>query len=305
METLPPGLSDVVTAAGGLRVAQRGAAAAGEADLRVVDFAPVAIPDGAPDEAFGPNNGALWRRLWMLPDRLVVEFVGRVVVEVRDCDGSIVFDRAIPPDQEQHLLLDQVLPLVFARRGDVVLHSGVLTRGGRAVMLIGQSGAGKSTLTAYAGQQGWTIGGDDCAVVRPTTPVMVEPTYPTVRLTKDAAHLLGMPVDVGSPVAGKRRLADEGQRFRQEPAVLALIARIEPVAAGEPASFTKLRGAEAHTALLTSTIHADVRGGALFQDVLGRLVDVVERVTVGRLCVPRGRDGLADAERVLRDGLAS
>jgi hypothetical protein len=305
METQPPALSDVVTAAGGLRVAQRGADATGDADVRVVDVAPVAVPSGPPDEAISPHNGALWRRLWMLPDRLVIEFVGRVVVEVRDRDGSVVFDRAIPPDQEQHLLLDQVLPLVLARRGDIVLHSGVLTRGDRAVMLIGQSGAGKSTLTAYAGQQGWTIGGDDCAVVRPTTPVMVEPTYPTVRLTRDAAHLLGMPADVGSPVAGKRRLSDEGQRFSQEPAVLALIARLEPVAAGEPASFTKLRGAEAHTALLTSTVHADVRGGALFRHVLGGLVDVVETVTVGRLCVPRGRDGLADAERVLREAVAS
>ena len=302
--TRPPALSDVVTAAGGLRVAQRGAAATDEADLRVVDVAPVALPGESPDEAHAPRNGVLWRRLWMLPDRLVIDFVDRVVVEVRDADGAIVFDRVLPRDEEQHLLLDQVLPVLLARRGDIVLHSGVLTRGDRAVMLIGQSGAGKSTLTAYAGRQGWTIGGDDCAVVRPGTPVMVEPTYPTVRLTRDAAHLLGLPAHVGSKVANKRRLDDDGHRFRREPARLALIARIEPVAAGKPACFTTLRGAEAHTALLTSTIHADVRGGPLFRQVLVGLIDVVERVTVGRLCVPRGREGLADAERVLREGLA-
>jgi hypothetical protein len=198
-----------------------------------------------------------------------------------------------------------VLPLVLARRGNIVLHSGVLTRGDRGVMLIGQSGAGKSTLTAFAGQQGWTIGGDDCAVVRPGTPVLVEPTYPTVRLTRGAVSLLGLPTDVGSKIANKRRLDDDGGRFRQDPALLALIARLEPVPAGAPASFTTLRGAEAHTALLTSTIHADVRGGALFRDVMTGLVQVVESVTVGRLCVPRGIDGLADAERVLREGLAA
>jgi hypothetical protein len=242
--------------------------------------------------------------MWMLPDRLVLEFVGRVVVEVCDRDGSVAFDRAIAPDLEQHLLLDHVLPLVLARRGDIVLHAGVLVRGDRAVMLIGQSGAGKSTLTAYAGQQGWTIGGDDCAVVRPAAPVTAEPTYPTVRLTPDAAHLLGMPPDVGSPIAGKRRLTDEGQRFRQQPAVLALVARIEPVPAGQPATLTTVRGAEAHTALLTSTIHADVTGGALFQDVLTGLVRVVESVPIRRLSVPRGRQGLADAERLLRESLA-
>lgn len=298
----PASLSGVVTAAGGLRVAQRGAD--GPADLRVVDVRPVDLPSGRPAEAWFPN-GDLWRRMWMLPDRLVIEFVGRVAVEVWDRDGAIVFDRELAPDVEEHLLLDQVLPVILARRGDIVLHAGVLTQGDRAVMLIGQSGAGKSTLTAFAGQQGWTIGGDDCAVVRPVVPVMVEPTYPTVRLTRDAARLLGMAPDVGSGVAGKRRLSEDGQRFRQEPAALALVARIEPVPAGVPASFTTLRGAEAHTSLLTSTIHADVTGGAVFQDVLGGLVQVVETVRVGRLAVPRGTAGLADAERVLRESLAS
>jgi hypothetical protein len=300
----PPALSGVVTAAGGLCVAQRGAGADCDTDLRVVDIRPVALPDSTPSEAGFPD-GALWRRMWMLPDRLVLEFVGQVVVEVCDSDGSIVFDRVLPPDWEQHLLLDHVLPLVLARRGDIVLHAGVLTRDDRAVMVIGQSGAGKSTLTAYAGQQGWIIGGDDCAVVRPTAPVTAEPTYPTVRLTQDAARLLGMAPDVGSGIAGKRRLSDDGQRFRQQPAALALIARLEPVPEGEPATFTKLRGAEAHTALLTSTIHADVTGGAMFQNVLTGLVQVVESVQVGRLSVPRGRAGLADAERILRESLAS
>jgi hypothetical protein len=243
--------------------------------------------------------------MWMLSDRLVIEFVGLVVVEARDRDGAVVFDRALAGDVEQHLLLDHVLPLALARRGNIVVHSGVLSLGDRAVMLIGQSGAGKSTLTAYSGQQGWTIGGDDCAVVRPDPPVMVEPTYPTVRLTSDATRLLGLPDDVGEKVTNKRRLADDEGRFRQEPAVLALVARIEAVPADARASFTELRGAEAHTTLLTSTIHADVRGGPLFREVMGGLIQVVESVTVGRLSVPRGREGLAAAERVLREALTA
>src|SRR4051812_19789178 len=118
METHPPALSDVVAAAGGLLVAQRGADPSSEADLRVLDAGPVALPSSAPSEAFAPN-GALWRRLWMLPDRIVIEFVDRVAVEVRDPDGSVVFDRLLEPDVEQPLLLDHVLPLVLARRGNI------------------------------------------------------------------------------------------------------------------------------------------------------------------------------------------
>ncbi|MFP5373029.1 MAG: hypothetical protein ACLGI3_20120, partial [Actinomycetes bacterium] len=133
----PATSSDVVAAAGGLRVAQRGAGS--DADLRVVDVGPVAVPSGPPWEASYPDGG-LWRRMWALPDRLVLEFVGHVLVEVLDADGSIVFDRELPRDVEEHVLLDQVLPVVLARRGAVVVHAGVLTRDDRAVLLIGRSG---------------------------------------------------------------------------------------------------------------------------------------------------------------------
>ena len=291
--TRPP---EVLTAAAGLRVAGRGAA--GPADLRVGDVATVAIPS-APGRDALDIHGTPWRRLWLLPDRLVVDFFRIAVAEVRT-DGTVTFDRDLPPDLEQHLLLDHLLPLVLASRGGVVLHGAVLHLHGRAVVLVGRSGAGKSTLTAFLQQQGWSVGGDDGAVLGLGARVTAEPTYPTIRLTPDAVDLLAIR-DPGERVVGKTRLVPgPGRPFDQEPAEVAVIARVEPVPAGQPAEVARLRGVDAHAALFGCTFHADL-GGPLMRSVLDRLAGVPDMTVVARLTVPRGREGLAATETVLRE----
>jgi hypothetical protein len=233
---------------------------------------------------------------------MVVEFVGIAVAEVRTDDGSIFFDRALRPDLEQHLVLDHLLALELARRGEVVLHGAVLSTGDRAVVLMGRSGAGKSTLTTYAWQHGWTVGGDDGAVLRFGPHLQVEPIFPTIRLTPDAGALLGIPAGEGTEVVGKRRLSDAGAAlpFRQEPARLWLVAVLDPAPADRSAALSRLHGVDAHAALFSGAFHADLGGGPLMRDVVGRLAVVAETTTVARLTVPRGRDGLAAAEALLR-----
>ena len=143
--------------------------------------------------------------------RLIIHFVDVVSVEV-DGAGLVTFDRAIPPEVEEHLLLDHVLPLVLAQRGALVVHGGVISWRGTGAVLLGSSGHGKSTLTAFAWQHGWMVGGDDGAVLASDArddPLLPSRPIPTVRLTTDSAALLGIDVDTGSPVAGKIRLADD------------------------------------------------------------------------------------------------
>lgn len=300
-ERSSPGLAPVVAAARGLRVAQRGATARlSESDLFVEAVGPVVPPASSPQEA-RLLDGTLWRRLWSLPDRLVIEFVDVAVVQVTEADGAVVFDRPLPSELEQHFLLDHVLPLVLARRGELVLHGSVLSHAGRAVVLVGPSGAGKSTLTAFAAASGWTVGGDDGAVVLLGVPVRVEPTYPTIRLTLTALDLLGLQPDEGDPIVGKRRLSQGGLGpFRQEPTALGLIGILEPVAKETPAAATRLRGVAAHVELFRSTFHADLGRGPLLGLVVDALAQLADTVPVVRLAVPRGRSGLAAAEAVLR-----
>lgn len=287
-----------MTASGGLSIAQRGTGSNVRADLTVGPVRPVQIPDGPALEAHNVD-AALWRRLWSCEDRMVVEFIGVTVVEAAD-DGRVTFDRLLAADLEQHLLLDHVLPLVLARRGEVVLHGAVLGLAGRGAVLMGSSGAGKSTLTAYAWQQGWTVGGDDGAVVSAGPPVSADPTYSTIRLTPAAAELLAIVPEPGSAVAGKMRLTGRGVRpFQQAPVSLSVIAVLEPVAAGVEAAFIPMRGVEAHAELFGSTFHVDLTGGPRMRHVVASLASVVEQVTVGRLRVPRGIEGLRAAEILL------
>jgi hypothetical protein len=294
-------LDGVVLCSGGLRVAQREAEPPLDGRvLRVGRAARVALPDAAPVEARRADD-VVWRRHWVDDRRLAIEFLGLAAVEVDGPSGTVTFDRDLPEEMGQHLLFDHVLPLVLAWRGELVVHGGVISRDGQGAVLIGTSGAGKSTLTAFAWQQGWTVGGDDGAVLHHVDPPTVEPTYPTVRLTPATAALLGIVPEAGSGVVGKVRITGEGDRaFRQERVPLRLVAIIEPVAAGEAARFERLPASEAHARLFGSTFHVELSGTGFLPQVVERLASIVETSTVGRLTVPRGLDGLEAAEELLR-----
>ena len=294
------GLEDVVLCSGGLYVAQRGARLSDQSPaLRVASVAPVSLPDGPPVEARRTDN-VVWRRHWLEPDRLVVEFVDLAIVEVARWSGAVVFDRQVAPDMEQHLLLDHVLPLVLAQRGALVVHGGLISRDEKGVVLMGASGVGKSTLTAFAWQRGWTVGGDDGVVMFATEPPMAEPTYTTVRLSPASADLLGIDRHAAPWVVGKVRIpANGGRPFRQDPVEVRLIASLEPAAAGEDARFVRLTGVDAHARLFGSTFHAELSRKQLLPAIVGDLASIVETATVGRLTVPRDLEGLSAAERLL------
>lgn len=296
------GLAPVVECAAGLRVARRGAPP-GAADLRVGPVSDVAAPGhGAVDAQRA--DGVVWRRHRATEDRLVVEFVDVAVAAVDLGTGLVTFDRALGAESEEHLLLDHLLPLVLAHRGHVVLHAGLVSRGDRGAVLVGSSGAGKSTLTAYAWRHGWTLGGDDGVVVVPAAPPRVQPTYATVRLHPDGAGLVGLADADSTPVLGKVRIGAGGDGpFRLDPVRAAVVALVEPAALGATARFDRIRGIDAHAELFGSTFHAELGPGRLLPAVVDTLADLVDATVVGRLAVPRGVEGLAAAEAVLRHEL--
>ncbi len=91
----------------------------------------------------------------------------------------------------RHYLLDQVLPRIVEAHGHLVLHAaGVETSHGTA-LLMGQSGAGKSSLAGALHREGFTLLGDDCFVVTPTSNgVQIASTYPSLRLLPDSINHL-------------------------------------------------------------------------------------------------------------------
>jgi hypothetical protein len=59
----------------------------------------------------------------------------------------------------------RLLGLYFRQSGHVVLHANVVSRGGRALLLLGMSGAGKTTLTSALLTRGFGFLSDDLAVL--------------------------------------------------------------------------------------------------------------------------------------------
>lgn len=297
-------LDDVVHCASGLRIVRDGRTRMGDRVLHVEGPRPVALPSEAAVES-RRADAVVWRRHWIEPDRMVIEFVDLAWVEVRDADRTVAFDRPLPPDMEEHLLLDHVLPLVLARDGHIVLHGGLISLDRRGAVVIGASGAGKSTVIAFAWQQGWTVGGDDGTVVVPSSPPRGEPTYSTIRLSAASVELLGIDPDLTVPVAGKLRIDDPRRPFEPAAVDLRVIASIVRAPEGAAASFERLDAMDAHALLFGSTFHAELSGGLRLATTVDQLARIIEAADVGRLTVPDGRPGLAATEAVLRDVLAS
>lgn len=102
----------------------------------------------------------------------------------------------------EHLLLDQVLPRVFAHFGETMLHAAMVEMGGRAVLLVGESGAGKSTLAAHLQASGHRLHGDDCVLVGTREGrATARATYPSLRLNPDVLPGLSLAAEDCEPMA--------------------------------------------------------------------------------------------------------
>ncbi|KGJ88161.1 HprK-related kinase A [Thalassotalea sp. ND16A] len=72
----------------------------------------------------------------------------------------------------------------------VILHSGIVAKGDKAVLLPGPPGSGKSTMTAYlSGRQGWRLLSDEMALVLPET-LKVQPFVRPICLKNKSVDLV-------------------------------------------------------------------------------------------------------------------
>jgi hypothetical protein len=97
----------------------------------------------------------------------------------------------IPDDTIQHLLLDQVIPLVINLRGGEALHASAILTSHGVVAFAGPAGSGKSTLTGSLMKMGYPFVSDDCLTLREKDQTFFAiPAYPGLRLWDDAQELL-------------------------------------------------------------------------------------------------------------------
>ncbi len=99
----------------------------------------------------------------------------------------------IPEDTIQHLILDQVIPLVINLRGGEALHASAILTPHGVVAFAGPAGSGKSTITGSLVKMGYPFVSDDCLTLQEEgLNIYAIPAYPGLRMWKDTkAHLFG------------------------------------------------------------------------------------------------------------------
>jgi hypothetical protein len=161
-----------------------------------------------------------------------------------------------------HLVLDQVVPRVWAHRGNLVLHaSAVQLPNGRVVAFTGESGWGKSTLAAALQSQGSHLLSDDCINLRVNDEgVQLIPSYVGLRLNNDSIETLdmgGLGWGNVSHYSDKQRLAP-ATSAGSEPMNLHTLYMMEEPCDAPSLSMTALAGAELITTLIKRSFLLDI-----------------------------------------------
>lgn len=163
--------------------------------------------------------GAIWFEYFQTLGGRLLRFPKLVDFEFDPSDLSRPV-RAVPaPDVDrdtiEHLFHNNVVPMLMADGGALILHGAAVDIGGLAVIFMGTTGRGKSTLAASFASTGFPFLSDDSVRLDSTdTGYLAQPSYPSIRLWRDSddAVLSGRVREVsGVKFSGKARYAAGGE----------------------------------------------------------------------------------------------
>lgn len=241
------------------------AVTAGESEVSI-GWMPPGPPERRPVFATWPTpSGGDWLTFAEVADGFLLTFDGQTQFFVSADAGHVAVRpfSGTPLATIQHLLLNQVLPLVLSRRGRLVLHASAISWHGQVLAFVGRSGAGKSTMAAACAARGAMVVTDDCLVLRRAGERwLAAPCDAGVRLWPKTLELLGWPRASGVGVAhytDKRRVGTAHPAVRFETDVLPLARLFQLSGPDEPAVSGVLRGRHAVMALASELFRLDVR----------------------------------------------
>jgi hypothetical protein len=239
-------------------------------------------------------DGRLWLRIGRADGRYVLRFAHWAAFAV-DLDARTIechTEGDTPAETVRHLLLNQVMPLVWAGHDRVALHAAALQHRGQVVAFVGDSGAGKSTLCAGLTALGATLVSDDALLLtRADGRFVAVPTYPGIRLWPDSLVGLG---DIGgqaplAPVAHytpKRRL-DTGA-FAGDTCPLARLCVLERGEAVSAPCVRLMAAREAILAVASRQLQLDITNREHLASSFATLADLVREVPVLHVAYPWG-----------------
>jgi hypothetical protein len=217
----------------------------------------------------------------------------------------------IPEYTIQHLLLDQVIPLVINLRGGEALHASAILTSHGVVAFAGAAGSGKSTLAGSFLLSGHQHMSDDClALLEKDQEIYAIPAYPGLRLWDDAlSHLFGKngAHESVSHYTDKRRVqlqkkleanCTESQPLRR----LYAIADPSETERKTEIMIERLSPRESFMALVRCAFRLDITDNKMLRRQFYFLERVVSTVSIRRLIFPRDFRLLpAIQEAILKD----
>ena len=198
----------------------------------------------------------------------------------------------------EHLFHNNVVPMLLADRGALMLHGSAVDFGGFAVAFIGVSGRGKSTLAASFAASGFPFLSDDSIRLEPTDAAyFAQPSYPSIRLWRDSdeAILAGRASKMlGVTFSDKARYAAGDEiPHAAEPTPLRAIY----VLARDGVSETTIRLLGANEAMMEFVQHSfilDIRSEQTLGGHFERMVRLAGKSPAYRLDYPRDYAQLPD-----------
>jgi hypothetical protein len=253
------------------------------------------------------------RRTWLTMGRTAggyrLRFPGLAEFAVSRDGRRIQYEPApnVPPATVRHLVLNQVIPLAFARAGRNVLHASAVhvPRFG-AIAFAGRSGSGKSTLAAALSTLGCRIVTDDALVLGPEGKRdLLEPAYPELRLWRESARALRATGDLRGRVAHyspKARLGPGVVSFHRRPSTLRAVFMLAPRHSDEsPIRASPLPAATRLVALMRTAYVLDVDDRDELTSLFAGLSELVGQVAVRRLAARDDRRGLQQIAAAVLD----
>ena len=155
--------------------------------------------------------------------------LGRILVE----DGQKItldLQSGAEPVTTRLVLINLGLSAVLHQRGFLALHASAVATTKGAVLFCGHRRAGKSTLAAALGQRGWPLVGDDkVAIYLENNQPMVNPSFPRLRLWRDAIEHLEIVSEDFERIADMEKYnLHAGEGFNSAPLPLCAVYLLNP-----------------------------------------------------------------------------
>ena len=245
-------------------------------------------------------SGDEWMRFGRAPGFVVLSFPRIATFRINDgMDRVEVLNHSLAPTKTiSHLFVDQVIPLLLAERGNLVLHGSAVNWGHSAALFLGPSGSGKSTLATALATRGAELISDDCArVVAGEVGYSVARTEQRMaaRLWPDAAQRLTPDLARHSHEVAhynaKRRIFI-GAEAQQPLGPLSEIFILSRQDASEAAAVKQMTKADAFFELIGFSYMLTMDAATTLYANFVSLCDLTDRVRVSALHYPRSFDRL-------------